>query len=178
VYGPFSMQAEYIYASVRGAQTISSSSAGTLTLGPPKNASFSGWYAQASYFITGEHRNYNKTASPSDYQATFGRIIPICNFSPLTGGTGAWELAFRVSNLDLDDVAGGFDGGNQTDFTAALNWYLNPNVMVKMNYIYAHVDPHDASNANILNGNTINNNGALTSSGRDSIFGARFQIAF
>ena len=82
-------------------------------------------------------------------------------------------MAFRVSNLDLNDPAARFTGGDETDFTIGLNWYLNPNVMVKMNYIYAMIGTH-AEEANTL----VSNPGALISGGVDNIFETRFQIAF
>jgi phosphate-selective porin OprO/OprP len=165
VYGPFSVQAEYQYSYARN---VTDPTGAPLT-GPgitSSNASFYGWYAYASYFLTGEHRMYNKTPSPSDYQASFGRIIPNCNFNPATGGIGAWEVAFRVSQLSLEDASAGFDCGTETDYTAALNWYLNPNVMVKFNYVYAHVDAHSQPYGDLL------------TSGNDNIFETRFQIAF
>ena len=163
VYGPFSVQAEYMYAA---ANDVTDTSGKFLKGATTHDANFSGWYAYASYFITGEHRMYNKTTTPSDYQAAFGRIIPNCNFNPLHGGIGAWEVAFRVSNMDVDDINAGFNGGNETDYTFAVNWYLNPNVMVKMNYIYAHVNAHS------------DGYGDLLSNGNDNIFETRFQIAF
>ncbi|MFZ0944057.1 MAG: porin [Syntrophobacteraceae bacterium] len=175
VYGPFSVQGEYTWSFCND---IGIPSAGTSSVGPnwtflSHGATFSGWYAQASYFLTGEHRPYYLEASSRNYQATFGRIIPNANFNPRAGGWGAWELAFRVSNLDLNDPAARFTGGDETDYTVGLNWYLNPNVMVKMNYIYATVGTH-AAEANTL----VSSPTALTSGGVDNIFETRFQIAF
>ena len=128
--------------------------------------SFHGWYVEGTYFLTGEHRLYNVTATTSQYQATFGRIYPISDFNPRKGGTGAWELAFRVSNLDLNDTPAGFNGGNEIDFTAGINWYLNADFLVKLNYIYASVGAHP------------NGYGNLATSGNESIFESRFQVAF
>jgi phosphate-selective porin OprO/OprP len=175
VYGPFSVQGEYTWTFINN---VALPSPGTSSSGPNwlftnRGASFTGWYAQASYFLTGEHRPYYLEASSRNYQATFGRIIPNANFNPKTCGLGAWEVAFRVSNLDLNDPAAGFTGGNETDFTAGLNWYLNPNVMVKFNYIYATVGAHAAEKNTLLSGAT-----ALPTSGSDNIFETRFQIAF
>jgi phosphate-selective porin OprO/OprP len=116
---------------------------------------------------------YNKTASPSDYQATFGRIIPNCNFNPLIGGIGAWEVAFRVSQLDTNDTTAGFNGGVETDYTLGINWYLNPNMMVKMDYVHAAVGSHNSVAAGA---NT--SYGLLPVASSDNIFETRFQIAF
>jgi phosphate-selective porin OprO/OprP len=161
VFGPFSAQAEYIYVSATNVTDTTGAA-----LAANHNAAFNGWYGQASYFITGEHRPYNKTPSPTDYQGSFGRIIPNCNFNPLTGGIGAWEVAFRVSQLNLSDISAGFDDGRETNFTVGVNWYLNPNVMVKLNYVHADVTAHTQPY------------GQLTSNGSDNIFESRFQIAF
>ncbi len=175
VCGPFSVQAEYTWMSTGD---VAIASPGTSSSGPNwtfynRGANFSGWYAQASYFLTGEHRPYYLEATSRNYQATFGRIIPKANFNPRAGGIGAWEMAFRVSNLDLNDPAAHFTGGDETDFTIGLNWYLNPNVMIKMNYIYAMIGAH-AEEANTL----VSNPGTLISGGVDNIFETRFQIAF
>jgi phosphate-selective porin OprO/OprP len=111
VSGPLSFQGEYMFANV----DIASS------------ADFHSYYAQLSYFLTGEHRRY-KTSS-----GTFSRIKPKENYSYKGGGRGAWELAFRYSGLDINDS--GILGGHLHDITAALNWYLNPNTRVMWNYI-------------------------------------------
>jgi len=173
VYGPFSVQAEYTWAFANNVMpAFTNGNTGLPAAGVTKdNASFSGWYAYASYFLTGEHRPYNKTPSTSDYQATFGRVIPNCNFNPSSGGFGAWEVAFRVSNVDLNDTAAGFNGGNETDYTAGINWYLNPNVMLKLNYVYATVGTHAAA--------TLAKDGSpLFPMGHENIVESRFQIAF
>ncbi len=160
-YGPFSVQAEYVLASASDVKSTSGA-----FLGPNHNANFNSWYAYASYFLTGEHRPYNKTASPTTYQGSFGRIYPNSNFSIGNRGWGAWELAFRVSQLDTNDYRAGFYGGLETDYTAGLNWYLNPYVELRMNYILALVDAHPLGYGN------------LPTSGADNIFETRFQIAF
>ena len=177
VYGPFSVQGEYTWTFVNDVDLPSQSSkplsSGLSWLATNRGANFSGWYAQASYFLTGEHRPYYLEPNSRNYQGTFARLIPNANFNPRTGGLGAWEVAFRVSNLDLNDPAAGFTGGNETDFTAGLNWYLNPNVMVKFNYIYATVSAHAAEKNTLVSSPT-----ALPTGGNDNIFETRFQIAF
>jgi phosphate-selective porin OprO and OprP len=161
VYGPFSIQGE---VPLTWASNVRNTT-GTF-LGPNHNASFSGWYAESTYFLTGEHRLYNNTPTTGQYQATFGRIYPISDFQPGDGGTGAWELCFRVSNVNLNDAAAGFNGGNEIDYTAGINWYLNADVSLKFNYIYASVGSHP------------NGYGNLPTRGNDSIFESRFQGTF
>jgi phosphate-selective porin len=114
VLGPLSLQGEYSKAFVDGS-----------------SLDFEGFYVQASYFLTGEHRNYRRT------EAAFSRVSPRADFD-MKGGLGAWELALRYSELDLDD--GGIVGGDVDDLTLGLNWYLNPNVRLMLNYVRSDDD--------------------------------------
>lgn len=121
--GPFSLQGEYMLSDVE------TDFAGDVAL--------DGYYVQASYFLTGENRPYDQA------QAVFGRIKPRHDFS-LKGdkkGWGAWELALRYSNLDLNDGPI-IRGGEETNWTAGVNWYLNPNTRIMWNYTYADIE-HD-----------------------------------
>ncbi|HEY5701879.1 MAG TPA: porin, partial [Gammaproteobacteria bacterium] len=73
-------------------------------------------------YLTGETRHYNWKGG--NFKATKVR-------SPFgKGGPGAWEVAARYGSLDLDDAL----GGEIDAFTAALNWYVNNNIMFKLNY--------------------------------------------
>jgi len=80
-------------------------------------------------------------------------VKPLRNFKK-GDGPGAWELAARLSYLNLNDD--GVDGGRLRDLTLGLNWYLNPNVRMMWNYVLA--DPSDGGDV--------------------SAFMWRFQIAF
>lgn len=117
VYGPFSFQAEYAHAFVQANDT--------------PDPSFYGLYAEASWFLTGEHRPYRTS------EGIFDRVVPDRNFD-LKGGLGAWELALRYSRLDLDDAD--IDGGLLNDGSIGLSWYLNPNVRTSFNYVAANLD--------------------------------------
>jgi len=96
--------------------------------------SFGGWYAQASYLLTGETRPYDAKIG------NFKRIKPSNPFSLKTGGTGAWELLGRVSNVDLNDQGAGVTGGELDDWTLGVNWYVNNNTRFMFNYINADTD--------------------------------------
>jgi len=113
VFGPFSLQSEYMRADLTRD-------------GGNKDATFDGYYATASYFLTGESRNYIAK------KGVFGRVKPNRNFD-LKGGWGAWELATRFSNLDLNDS--GINGGEIDTFSAGINWYANPHVRFMANYV-------------------------------------------
>ncbi len=104
---------------------------------PGADRYFYGWYGQASYFLTGEYRPY----SPGGFK----RPKPLHNLGK--DGWGAFELAGRVSHLNLVDDATA--GGNMWNCTAGLNWYLNPNVVMKGDFVYSTLDKGAVKNANL-----------------------------
>lgn len=79
------------------------------------------YYGQVSYFLTGENRPYKSSL------AGFGRVKPKKNYGE--NGWGALEVAARFSAIDLQE------DGSLEDFTIGLNWYLNPNTRVMLNYV-------------------------------------------
>lgn len=125
LYGPFNLQGEYTLASYDASAS-----------GDPD---FSGYYVQASYWLTGEHRSY-KTA-----EAEFARVKPNVNFLQ-AGGLGAWQVTARYASLDLNDAL--VAGGETSDFTAGLNWQWNPNMRVMFNYVYS--DTKTEGDANLF----------------------------
>lgn len=104
---------------------------------------FSGWYVEGSWFLTGESRPY--TAST----AAFDGPVAIHPFSLKDGGWGAWELAVRYSDTDLNyhagaehtaPVADAVRGGDQQVWSVGLNWYLNPVVRLMFDVDHVHID--------------------------------------
>ncbi len=142
VYGPLSFQGEY-FQIFTGADDE----------GDPD---FWGFYLYGSYFFTGEHRNYNTSAG------SFSRVKPERNFRPLEGRWGALELGLRYSFVDLND--GAIEGGKESNFTAGLNWYLNPHTRFMLNYVYANARDRTTR--------------PEVDNGRANIVQARFQIAY
>ena len=116
VYGPFSVQGEYMQTDV--------------DRDDGKSVLMNGWYVYASAFLTGESRAYDHKTG------TFGRIKPE---RPFPAGWGAWEAAIRYSTLDLQDK--NVLGGKQDDITFAINWYMTQRVKLKGEYIWASADP-------------------------------------
>jgi phosphate-selective porin OprO/OprP len=106
VYGPLSMQAQYDTMKIKR------------SIGP--DLSFTGWYAQASYFLTDDSR------APAYEAGSYGTIKP-------KGKYGAWQIGVRydTQNLISHDVI----GGKEANFDAALNWYVNKYVRFSINYI-------------------------------------------
>lgn len=118
VLDSFSLQAEYVIASV--------------LRDTPANLEFSGWYALASYFLTGEKRNYALG------KAKFGQILPANPYIAKEPGIGAWEIAARISSLDLND--GALKGGKADNVALGLNWYLHANSRVMLNYVFSRLN--------------------------------------
>ena len=129
-YGPLFFQGEYYWFNVdRSANT------GLPPIGAP-SLNFQGGYAQASYVLTGETRTYNPAT------AAYNGIKPANPFSLQGGGWGAWEIAGRVSTIDLNDqlaTATGIAGGRQTVYTAGLNWYVSGNIRFMLNYLHGDI---------------------------------------
>ena len=129
VSGPFSIQSEFqqVWVSQGPGQ-----GAGKVGL------SFRGAYAMATYSLTGEPRRYDARTG------VFTRFRPHADFDPRQGTWGAWEIAARISALDLNDHAdlpatGGIAGGYQTNYSAGLNWYWSSFFRLQANYIRADV---------------------------------------
>ena len=120
VYGPASLQFEWMSA-------LADRPTG-------EDLHYNGYYIFGSFFLTGEHRPY-KTSS-----GAFNRVKPKKNFD-WKGGYGALELAARYSMIDLNDED--MNGGELSNFTFGVNWYLNPNVRIMLNYVRAMLDEDD-----------------------------------
>lgn len=87
---------------------------------------FQGGFVQAAYVITGEHRNY---------EIEEGKLASVTPCSCW----GAWEIAFRLSNVNLTDK--NVYGGREHNFTTGLNWFINKYVKIAFNHIYADIRP-------------------------------------
>ena len=134
---------------------------------------FDGFSIEALCFLTpGDHRTLNPKAP------AYGQVLPVRNFRVLRGGDdsgppgiGAIEVTskfdFYKGQFQVPDAGGPGKtrGGNLNAITLGLNWYLNPNASMMMNYVYTtgllgkndHPGPRD---------------GAFHS------FGTRFQFTF
>ncbi len=99
---------------------------------------FDGWYAFLTYSLTGETHAYDPTT------ASFRSLRPAHQVGD--GGWGAWEIAARYSNIDLDFLptrsvaTGGVPGGNQNVLTVGLNWYPTNGLKFQINYLNIRAD--------------------------------------
>lgn len=144
VWGPFSLSAEYFgcwfgNTTYTGAPpTAPRGFPGVNNIG---TTFFQGAYVEALYFLTGEHRPYNKFGGSG---AAFTRVIPHRPFYFLPGefgslfSSGAWQVGARYQWADLETK--GIPGAVLQDLTLGLNWFLNPNLKFQWNYTIANRD--------------------------------------
>jgi len=107
VYDKYSLMAEYTTVTTQ-----------TLEEG---DYTFDGYYIQGSYFLLGRGKNYRTKASK------LGK--------PKINKSGALELAFRYSHIDLNDRDE--EGGTQTDYTYGVNWHFSDELKFMLNYVVA-----------------------------------------
>ncbi len=120
----------------------------------PSNNGFSGWYVQGSWVLTGENKGYNSAT------AAFAPPKPEKPFALDGSSWGAWELAGRYSDLDLNDrendpasVVTAWTGANKTytfyntvrggeqkAFTLGFNWYPNEAVRIALDYQWIDIE--------------------------------------
>ncbi len=116
-----------------------------------------GYYAEASYFILGEGRPYNL------HDAEFGSVVP--------KGQGELEFVVRYDEFDANDNRAGEDeegifAGEFSNLTFGLNYYINPNLVVRLNHSIIDTDEH-ATDDGYINGDD-----------KISVTGLRFQYMF
>jgi phosphate-selective porin OprO/OprP len=183
-YGPFGLIAEYARVtqdvSLSSGGSASAGGAGTNTVITPntnKSLSHNAWQIAASYLITGE-------------DASFKGVKPKQDFDLDAGGWGAWELVARYSELNLDDDTFKDKAGNSfstntyadlstsaksaKSWTAGVNWYLNQNAKVALNY--EHTSFEGGAGIGITPINATGSN--VRDRESEEALLARFQVAF
>ncbi len=121
VYDAFSLQGEYTHTRVE--RDVGS------------DLDFVGYYGEASYFLTGESRKYNRK------KGVFGKVKPEASFNWKNNEWGAWQLAYRYSHIDLNDHD--ITGGEMNSHTFGVNWFPNIYTRLSANVIYNQTD-HEA----------------------------------
>jgi phosphate-selective porin OprO/OprP len=86
------------------------------------------WFAQGSWVLTGEDASYKG-------------VKPVNPFDPYNGRWGAFEVAFRGGNLDVDGdlFKEGFAKEGQSaegawNYGFGINWYFNNNFKLQANW--------------------------------------------
>jgi phosphate-selective porin OprO/OprP len=144
VVGPFSLSSEYAMVRVND---VFETDTPTFT-GSRGNVTYQAAYVEAGLFVTpGDARRYDKTTG------TWARTIPVENAFHLRQdggrifGRGAVQLVARYTYLDLVDgnpvltqTTGGARAGRQHDGTFGVNWYLNSQTIIMVNYVATYLD--------------------------------------
>jgi phosphate-selective porin OprO/OprP len=123
--GPFGILAEYVTSSQ---EVINGTHAADILN--------KAWNLTAHYVLTGE---------PASYKG----VTPENPFDLESGKLGAWEIAVRYSQLDIDKDSFPFfadpltSASQAKNFGAGLNWHLNKNV--KFSFNYEHTKFEDAN---------------------------------
>lgn len=123
VVGSFTLQSEW------SAAVVQQRTAGTIFV--------HGIYVSGSYFLTGEHRDYNRTRGSFDEVKV---LRPVVRARSESGGCGAFEVTARFAYLDFNspnlplDTNGLPVQTNLYELTLGLNWYLNTHTRVLLNY--------------------------------------------
>ncbi|MEX1059458.1 MAG: porin [Methyloceanibacter sp.] len=140
---------------------------------------YTGWYVETGYFLTGESRGYKE-----------GEFVRTKVKNPVIGGGhgggwGAWEISGRYDVLDLTDQALTLQGnafaapapssqtctlcGEQKTWLIGVNWYINDYTRFQFNYNESDIDGGPLL---LANGTSANRNDGANIKG----FGMRAQV--
>lgn len=104
---------------------------------------FSGYYVEGTWFLTGETKRYNPGSAAFD-GPTVAHPLNLASHA-----IGALELALRWSDMSLNYHAGAHGaapaadairGGDQQIFSAGLNWYPTSVVRFMLDYQHVRID--------------------------------------
>ena len=133
-FGPFTAQAEYAMAKLDNGFDITGGA-------QDEDIEVTAYYAQASYFITGEKKVYKKD------RGAFGSPKPINSFGAVEavvryeGSENKETSNAQARGCSLGGVAAGsYQTCEGSQITLGANWYVNPNVRFMMNYYIAEAD--------------------------------------
>lgn len=106
-----------------------------------KEYKIDGWYMEFSHLFGESYKSYKVK------KATVSKIKNIQKFD-FKKSYGTFEGAFRVSNLNIDDLK--TLDKNFLNYTIGLNWYPNKDARVMANYIITDFNSDRADSKNIL----------------------------
>jgi len=178
-YGPLGLITEYarVNQDVSLLTNTTSNAPSVIAANSSKTLSHDAWQVAVSYLLTGE-------------DASFRGVKPKNNFDIDKGGWGAWELVARYSEINLDSDTfknkntGSFSTGTYANlsesaksaksWTAGVNWYLNQNAKVQLNYSHTSFD--GGAGVGITTVNAAGTN--IRDRQSENALLARFQVAF
>lgn len=144
VWGPFSMQGEYAQLEANGVTPFNDPD-----VNPSVDPTYDGWYVDASWYLTGETRNYEADSGE------FGRTKVKRPIGGGKGGWGAWQIAGRYDVLNLSDQGaamraayGGSEYGDQETWLIGLNWLPNDYTAIKLNVTQSKITGGNAFGQN------------------------------
>ncbi|MBL7906014.1 MAG: porin [Bacteroidales bacterium] len=108
---------------------------------------FNGWYAYGSVLLFGGKYNYN-TSEAEFTQPSRGK------------SWGDVELAFRYDYMSLNSDKGDIMGGAGEGYTLGINYHINNNVKIMLNYAYLNHDRYANGKGKLFVGH--DETGALT----------------
>ncbi len=111
-----------------------------------KDYKASGWYGQLAFLLNGKQYKYKMSTA---------RLAK--------PGPGSIELLARYNQTDLNDSNALIMGGKQNDLSLGIVYYMNHNILLKLNYVNVDIDE---------------NNAISTQAEKFSMIQTRFQIAF
>lgn len=123
-FGRFSVNGEWLYQNRRLADGNNAA-----------NSIQTGYYINASYFLTGERYSGDGTGG-------YTMISPIRPFDPRRGGWGAWQPVFQISELNVgsSDINHGFASSawatRLDQLMVGINWYPNKYARVSFDWVY------------------------------------------
>jgi len=178
-YGPLGLITEYarVNQDVGLLTNTTSNAPSVIAANSSKTLSHDAWQVAVSYLLTGE-------------DASFRGVKPKNNFDIDKGGWGAWELVARYSEINLDSDTfknkntGSFSTGTYANlsesaksaksWTAGVNWYLNQNAKVQLNYSHTSFDGGAGIGITAVNAAGTN----IRDRQSENALLARFQVAF
>jgi phosphate-selective porin OprO/OprP len=147
-WGPLNVRVEAAWAVVDDARSIYPPAAFGVARGDP---TFWGGFVQASYFLTGEHWGYDRRFGTYDRpRVNENAILVRGDDGRFHYGCGAWEVAYRFSYVDLND--NGIFGGQMSEHTVGVNWYLNENFRFQANYLNIQRDVPTPADSGTVHG--------------------------
>ncbi len=130
IWGPFSIQSEGYWVWAQDTRTLYGSKPVGTNVG---TTMFWSAYAEASLFLTGERRGYDRRFG------TYDRPVLKSNAFLVRGEDGiyhvdwgAWQVAYRYTYMDLN--SNGINGGQLGEHSFGLNWYFNDMTKIQFQY--------------------------------------------
>ncbi|MFO0844473.1 MAG: porin [Gemmataceae bacterium] len=142
--GPFTFASEYYGAWVDQRPGAPFTAVGTQTASRdlPRGGRgplfYQGGYVQVGYFLTGESRGYEIPRASEGRQVPYENAFFVDGEEGCVVGRGGWEVLARYEYLDLNSQ--GVNGGVLHGSTLGVNWFLNPNAKVQVNYTLVYRD--------------------------------------